>query len=128
MTFLEAVKSCFSRYATFSGRSRRAEYWWFSLFVIVVSIALTGLDIAIQGLDYSVGIADLWSLATLLPGLAVGARRLHDIDRSGWWQLLLLIPLIGWIVLIVWLATPGQAGENRFGTDPLAAGRIAVFD
>lgn len=127
MTMIEAVKICFAKYLTFGGRARRAEYWWWTLFTVIISVLLVGVDIAIQGVNYSYGIADLWSLATLLPSLAVGARRLHDIDRSAWWLLLMLVPVIGWILLIVWLATPGQSGDNRFGADPLQQDRLAVF-
>jgi uncharacterized membrane protein YhaH (DUF805 family) len=66
-------------------------------------------------------LANIWSLATLLPSLAVGARRLHDIDRTGWWQLIWFIPVIGWIVLIVFFASRGTAGPNRFGANPVTA-------
>lgn len=115
MNMIEAVKAVFSNYATFSGRARRSEYWWFVLFNIIVAVVLA-LVMGGNNLANS-----LWSLAVLLPSLAVGARRLHDIDRTGWWLLISFIPVIGLIVLIVFFATKGTAGPNRFGTDPLAA-------
>lgn len=128
MNMIEAVKVCFSKYVTFSGRARRAEYWWFTLFLVIISVVLVGIDIAVMGANYTFGIADLWSLVTILPSLAVTSRRLHDTDRSAWWMLLFLIPLIGAIILIVWLATKGTAGSNRFGEDPLRGDRAQVFN
>lgn len=119
MNMIEAVKAVFSKYATFSGRSRRAEYWWFALFNLIVTVVL-----ALLTGDPSSGtgiIGAIWSLATFIPAIAVGARRLHDIDRSGWWLLIGFVPLIGIIVLIVFFCTRGHAGPNRFGADPLAA-------
>ncbi len=115
MTFTESVRSVLTNYAKFDGRARRSEYWWFVLFNILVSIVAGVVDqvfISIIGFGF-VGI--IVSLGLLIPGLAVGARRLHDTDRSGWWLLLVLIPLIGAIILIIWLATEGTKGDNRFG-------------
>lgn len=118
MNMIEAVKAVFSNYATFSGRARRAEYWWFVLFNLIVSIVLALLT---ANPETGTGlISAIWSLATFIPAIAVGARRLHDIDRSGWWLLIGFIPLIGLIVLIVFFCKRGQAGSNRFGADPLA--------
>lgn len=126
MNMIEAVKVCFSKYVTFSGRARRAEYWWFTLFVWIVSLVLGFIDGSLSG---DVGIlSGIWSLATLLPILAAGSRRLHDIDRTAWWLLIMLLPLIGAIVLIVFFATPGTRGANRFGTDPIAGNRADVFN
>jgi uncharacterized membrane protein YhaH (DUF805 family) len=113
MNMIEAVKAVFSKYATFEGRARRSEYWWFFLFSMIIAIVLNLIRPGVLG--------GIWSLVTLLPSLAVGARRLHDIDRTGWWLLIGFIPLIGWIVLIVFFATRGQPGANRFGADPLTA-------
>ena len=127
MSMLEAVKACFSNYATFSGRARRAEYWWFTLFSLIVSVVLSIVDGAILGSDMGL-MSSLWSLAVLLPSLAVGARRLHDTDRSGWWLLIMFLPLIGFIVLIVFFAQRGSQGSNRFGTDPLRGDRSAAFN
>ncbi|MDR6766671.1 uncharacterized membrane protein YhaH (DUF805 family) [Acidovorax delafieldii] len=96
MDFVSAVKSCLGQYATFSGRAVRSEFWWFFLFqIIVVVVASFVSELA----------ANLASLALLLPALAVGARRLHDIGRSGWWQLL-TITGIGFLVLIYWWVQP----------------------
>ena len=125
MNMIEAVKAVFSKYATFEGRARRAEYWWFVLFNLIVSVILG----AAFGGGHGMGeggmmmggnlVSTIWSLATLLPSIAVGARRLHDIDRSGWWLLIGFLPLIGWIVLLVFFVKSGTPGPNRFGTDPL---------
>ncbi|MGE5470611.1 MAG: DUF805 domain-containing protein [Bacteroidota bacterium] len=104
MTFAEAITTCFTKYADFSGRASRSEYWWWSLFVILASMAAGILN---QQL------AALFSLATVLPSLAVGTRRLHDIDRSGWLQLLFLVPLLGWIVLAYLSAQAGKE-PNRY--------------
>ena len=104
MTFGESIKTCFSKYATFDGRAAPSEFWWFFLFTLLVS-AGTGI--------VSEMLSGLFSLAVLLPSLAVGARRLHDTDRSGWFLLLWLIPVIGWIILIVWAIQEGRE-PNRF--------------
>ncbi len=98
--FIEALK----KYAVFSGRSRRKEYWYFALFVVVISIVLTIIDGLIGAYDRSTGaglLSGIFSLAILIPSIAVSVRRLHDIDRTGWWVLISLVPLIGFIVLIV---------------------------
>ncbi len=126
MNFVEAVKSGYQNYVNFSGRSARSAFWWWALFQIIVAIIIGAVEGGGQAsagmMSYNAGpIAMVWSLANLLPGIAVGARRLHDIDKSGWWLLIGLIPLIGWIILIVWYATKGTTGDNRFGADPLAA-------
>ena len=111
MDFMTAVKTCFSKYVDFTGRATRSEYWWWILFILVAQIVLTIVDMAL-GLQL---LAPLMSLATLLPSIAVAARRLHDIDKSGWWQLIAIIPIIGWIIAIYWYTRPSQEGENRFG-------------
>lgn len=104
MTFGESIQTCFSKYADFTGRASRSEYWWWFLFALLATMA-TGI--------ISDKLSALFSLALLLPGLAVGARRLHDIDKSGWLQLLYLIPFIGWIIVIYW-ATRESVEPNRF--------------
>ena len=112
----EAVRRAFANYANFQGRANRGEYWWWVLASFLVAAALGIVDRAIFGTDSPVTLlAGLWSLATLLPSLAVGARRLHDIDKSGWWQLIGLVPIVGWILLIVWFAQRGEDRANRFG-------------
>ena len=119
--YLEALK----KYAVFSGRSRRMEYWYFVLFNILVSIVLAGIDALLLGtLDSGMGVgllSGIYGLAILIPSLAVSVRRLHDIDRSGWWILIALVPLIGTIVLLVFALLEGTAGPNRYGPNPKEA-------
>lgn len=119
MTFQEAVQTCFRKYVTIDGRARRAEYWWFYLFGFLGSAILQALDRMAFGPDVGV-LSAIFGLAILLPALAVGVRRLHDTDRSGWWLLLGLIPLIGAIILIIWFIGKGSPGTNRFGAAPAA--------
>ena len=116
-SFGGSVRLCLNRYVQFSGRAPRAEYWYFVLFTVLVGIGAQILDAAL--LNGSAVFAPLANLALFLPGLAVGVRRLHDRDRSGWWWLIGLIPVVGAIVLIVWFASRGTRGSNRFGYDPL---------
>jgi uncharacterized membrane protein YhaH (DUF805 family) len=106
MTFQESIQICFKKYADFSGRASRSEYWWFVLFTSIVSVVLT-----LAGGEIASGI---FSVATLIPSLAVGARRLHDLGKSGWFLLISLIPLIGILVLIYWFVQP-SAESNQFG-------------
>lgn len=123
MDFGTAVKTCFSKYADFNGRARRSELWWFVLFTFVVNAVLSFIppQIGDSGSLWS----NLFALAVLIPSLAVGARRLHDTDRSGWWQLLALIPIVGWIILIVWFAQDSHPGGNRFGANPKSGELLA---
>jgi len=111
------------KYAVFSGRSQVAEYWYFVLFSVIISMILTLLD-AQLGLYFpqtTIGILGLiYSLLVLIPSIAVGTRRLHDVGKSGWFQLIILIPIIGAVVLIVWLATSGKEEENKYGVSPKA--------
>ncbi len=118
MTFQEAILSGFRKYATFSGRAPRSEYWYWVLFVILVNVALSILDRAVFSESEISPLSSIWSLAVLLPGLAVSVRRLHDTDHTGWW-LLIAFTIIGIIVLIVWYCQPGTPGSNRFGPNPL---------
>lgn len=131
------------RYARFSGRARPREYWMYTLFLILCFIGLNivegmlGLGMTQRwaaqpvpgGMAWGGGVwhdagplVGLFSLATLIPSLAVGVRRLHDTDRSGWWLLIALIPLIGGIVLLVFMVSGGTRGPNRFGPDPVEVG------
>ncbi|TXK49270.1 DUF805 domain-containing protein [Pontibacter qinzhouensis] len=106
------------KYAEFSGRARRSEYWYFFLFNILVSMALAGVDFIIGSalMGGSIGLlGGLYSLAVFIPGLAVSVRRLHDTGRSGWWLLISLVPFIGWIVLIVFMFTDSQYDDNQYG-------------
>jgi uncharacterized membrane protein YhaH (DUF805 family) len=119
MGFTQAISSGFQNYVNFSGRAIRSEYWFWTLFTVLLWIVASIIDVAL-GLGI---LAPLGALATLLPSIAVAVRRLHDTDRSGWWFLLIFIPLIGPIVLIVWFCMRGTVGSNRFGPDPLE-GRV----
>lgn len=123
MSFQDAVRTCFANYATFSGRAPRSEFWWFVLFTVLVNFALGIVDRAIFGIapdGQPVSILGaLFSLAVLLPTIAVGVRRLHDLDRTGWWYLLILIPVLGALVLLFFFVLRGTVGANRFGPDPL---------
>ena len=111
------------KYAEFSGRSRRKEYWMFFLFNVIILIVLSVLDSMLGTVNapYGIGmLTGLYVLATLVPNIAVTIRRLHDTDRSGWWILLGLIPVVG-IVLLVFMFLEGTRGDNGFGPDPKAA-------
>lgn len=120
MNFPEAVRGALSRYATFAGRARRSEFWFFYLFLMLMQLGAGILDAALFGLDGVAPIGGIVTLGLFLPMLAVSVRRLHDDGRSGWWLLIGLVPLIGWIVLIFWYVQRGQDGPNRFGPDPRA--------
>ena len=116
MDFATSIKTCFSKYAVFSGRASRSEFWWFSLFCLIGGIVTSVVDIMILGYS-SEGYGPvniIFSVITFLPGLAVGARRLHDINKSGWWQLITLT-IIGIILLIIWFATVGENKKNPHG-------------
>ena len=116
MNFVEAIQSGFSNYVNFSGRAQRSAYWWWALFYFIVLIVAEILASVIFG---SPVLYLIITLALLLPTIALGVRRLHDTDRSGWWLLIAFIPLIGAIVLIVFFVQKGTTGPNRFGPDPL---------
>lgn len=112
------------KYAVFSGRAQRAEYWYFVLFYVLISLGLSMIDgfVGTYDPETSVGLlSGLFSLATLLPSIAVGVRRLHDTGRSGWWLLIGLIPVIGAIVLIVFFVQDSAPGDNDYGPNPKAA-------
>jgi uncharacterized membrane protein YhaH (DUF805 family) len=117
MNFGEAIKSGFSNYVNFSDRACRSEYWFWYLFFTIVLVVAAIVDGLIGASVTSV----IWYLATILPNIAISVRRLHDLDRSGWWIFLGLIPLVGGIILLIWYCTKGTDGPNRFGADPLAA-------
>tara|TARA_R110002096_G_scaffold8802_5_gene35816 strand:+ start:2113 stop:2460 length:348 start_codon:yes stop_codon:yes gene_type:complete len=114
MDFMTSVRTVFAKYADFNGRAIRSEYWWFVLFTMIVGIILSIIDVIVFSLESFGPLSSIFQLAVLIPSLAVAARRLHDIDKSGWWQLLWLIPIVGWILLIYWLATRAPEGENRY--------------
>ena len=115
MDFGDAVMTGFRKYATFEGRARRSEFWWWTLFQLLVSMGAAALDATTGTWPM---MRALIGLALLLPSLAVGVRRLHDTDRSGWWWLIVLVPIVGIILLIVWWCTDGMRGPNRYGPDP----------
>jgi uncharacterized membrane protein YhaH (DUF805 family) len=120
MNFVQAIKSGLSQYVTFSGRSLRSEFWYWILFCSLGSVVTIILDVTIFGYQGIAPFTDLFNLALLLPSIAVGVRRLHDIDRTGWWVLLNLT-IIGFLLLIYWACQPGTAGPNRYGPNPLPA-------
>ena len=116
MSFGDAIKTCFSKYIGFDGRARRSEFWYWTLFTILVDIVTRALDAAVGGM----AISSLVSLALLLPSIAVAIRRLHDSGRSGVWFLLIFAIIIGWIILIVWYCQD-SAPDNQYGPNPKGA-------
>ncbi|MFT2009884.1 DUF805 domain-containing protein [Pontibacter sp. 13R65] len=108
-------KMVLSKYAEFSGRSRRSEYWYFMLFNVIISMVLALVDMAVGSFGILGG---LYSLFIFIPSLALTVRRLHDTGRSGWWMLISLIPFIGWIVLLVFTVSDSQYGDNQYGPNP----------
>ena len=106
--FLEAVKRVFQHYADFKGRARRSEYWWFTLFNIIVSSILSAIVP-----DF----AWIWSLVVLVPGIAVVVRRLHDVGKRGWFYLWILVPLAGYIIMLIQLLKD-SAPDNQWGPNP----------
>ncbi len=120
---MNLVIECITKkYATFSGRAQRKEYWLFALFIMLLSLIAAGIDFGTGTFDDELGmgaVGAIVALATFIPGFSVVVRRLHDTDRVGWWLLIVLIPLIGVIWWIVLMCLKGTDGENRFGPDPL---------
>ncbi|TXF83557.1 DUF805 domain-containing protein [Neolewinella aurantiaca] len=114
---VEYFKLAISKYAEFTGRSRRSEYWYFFLGNMILSIIATMLGVVL-GETIGSMLSGLVSLALIVPGIAVGVRRLHDTGRSGWWLLIAIVPLIGAILLLVWFATDSQPGANEYGPNP----------
>ena len=108
LDMMEACKMYWQKYAEFEGRSRRAEYWWAYLMTFVIGLILGWIPV----------VGWLASLAMILPSIAVGVRRLHDINKSGWFMLLNLIPIVGQIILIIWFCQEGTIGPNQYGEDP----------
>ncbi|MEC9492142.1 DUF805 domain-containing protein [Flexistipes sp.] len=118
--YLEALK----KYAVFSGRSRRKEYWYFFLFNLIIHFILIIIDTLTGTYNQEAGmglLSTIYFFAVLLPGIAVSVRRLHDTNRRGWWILLSLIPIIGAIVLLIFMVQDSTPGENRFGSNPKEA-------
>ena len=117
MDIQTSINTCFSKYATFSGRASRSEFWLFQLFTFLGSIATLIIDVMILGFsldDASSPTNLIFLLIVMIPSVAVGCRRLHDLNKSGWWQILYLT-IIGIILLIIWWATQGENKKNKFG-------------
>jgi uncharacterized membrane protein YhaH (DUF805 family) len=137
VSFMESIRTCLSKYVTFSGRAQRSEFWWWILAIFGANWILAFLDSALFGTVTTYGapgqvgfdaststpvFSGIFGLLTFLPSISVAVRRLHDTNRSGWWWWIILIPLIGWVILVVWYATRGTEGANDFGADPLGGG------
>jgi uncharacterized membrane protein YhaH (DUF805 family) len=124
MSFQDAVRTCLQRkYADFSGRARRSEYWFFFLFNVIVSVVAGALNNVLSLPTFSGGqtlLGTIASLALLLPSLSVAVRRLHDTGKSGWFVLLGLIPVVGWIILLVFLVKDSDPAPNAYGPSPKA--------
>jgi uncharacterized membrane protein YhaH (DUF805 family) len=126
MDFGESVKSFWSNYSKFNGRSRRSEYWWIQLLLVLTNLAAAAIDLALMDGDVDRFIANggggivglVWILVTIVPALAVLVRRLHDSGKTGWWALIGFVPLIGGIVLLVFTVLDSDAGKNKFGENP----------
>ena len=114
------------KYATFSGRARRKEYWLFYLAWFILAVIAFGIDEVIGSPVIEIGVVGIVNAALICPSLAVSVRRLHDTNRKAWWLLMYLIPVIGVIWLIVLFCFKGTEGENRFGPDPLAPEKDGV--
>jgi uncharacterized membrane protein YhaH (DUF805 family) len=115
--YIKALK----KYAVFNGRARRRECWLFVLFNIIITVALAVIDGVTGSFSAEAGmgmLTGIYALAVLLPGVAVAVRRLHDTDRSGWWLLIALVPLIGGLVLLVFMVQDGKPGDNYYGPNP----------
>ncbi len=137
MGFGQAIATCFGKYASFTGRARRSEFWWFWLFNLIVTVILNIIDNAVgwivdlgsETINTGNGVvtfangdigalSTIWFLVILLPFLSVTIRRLHDTDRSGWWWWIWLVPCVGPIVLLVFMLLDSTPGDNRFGANP----------
>ena len=118
--YLEVLK----KYVVFNGRARRKEYWYFFLFNIIISIVLAVIDSVTGSFSTDAGmglLGGIYTLAILIPSIAVSVRRLHDTDRSGWWLLIGLIPLIGALVLLIFMVQDSEPGDNQYGSNPKGA-------
>ena len=132
MNFTAAIRSFWSRFADFKGRSRRSEYWYVQLFLVVTNLAVAGIDLALMDGDVDRFIANggggivglIWIFATIVPALAVLIRRLHDAGKTGWWALVGFIPFVGAIVLLLFTVTDSSPGENKYGTSPKASSSL----
>ena len=140
MTFQESIRTCLSKFVTWQGRATRSEYWYFVLFCALCQIAAMVIDRVlgtsftmtnpVSGETQSLGYGYVYALvglALFLPSIAALVRRLHDTGRSGWWYWIALIPLVGIILLLVWLCSRGTTGGNAYGTDELGGGLTETF-
>ncbi len=117
VTFVEAVKMALQQnYCNFEGRSSRSEYWWFVLFNFILSAVISLVFSFSQTVELIM--SGVVSLALLLPGLGLAVRRLHDTGRSGWWLFLALIPIVGAVILLIWMIQPSQEHPNQYGPEP----------
>ena len=124
-----ALKAFWSNYSNFKGRSRRSEYWFIELFLVITNVVVAVVDLALMNWDVDRFIANggggivglIWILATIVPAIAVLIRRLHDTNRSGWLALIYLVPLAGAIVLLVFTVEDSNKGDNRYGASPKEA-------
>jgi uncharacterized membrane protein YhaH (DUF805 family) len=121
MTFIDAIKSYFKNYATFRGRARRSEFWFAALFTFLASSAISIIApghtemVGQYAIQQNSTLSNLWDLATFLPTLAIMWRRLHDVNKSGGWFFFVLLPIVGWVLLLIQLVKDGDAAANRFG-------------
>ncbi len=126
MSFGTALRAFWSNYRNFKGRARRSEYWFIQLFLVATNLAAAVIDLALMDGDVDRFIANggggivglIWIIATIVPALAVLIRRLHDTNRSGWWALIGLVPIIGTIAILIFTVTDSTQGENRYGASP----------
>ena len=114
----DSVKSVYKNYFKVSGRSTRSEFWWFVLVFQLVSLVINSLEtVLLSGITFGF-IYLIFILGSLIPYLMVTIRRFHDINKSGWWILIILIPVVGWVIYIIWLIRKSDEGSNRFGDKP----------
>ena len=136
MSFPTAIATCFAKFVTFSGRAPRSEYWWFYLFSLICAVAGLIVDGAVLGMslidedgDFTGGpVFWLVVLALGLPHLSVSIRRLHDIDSSGYWIWIQLIPFVGPLIFLMWMCTSGTDGENDYGPEFADTSVAEVFE
>jgi uncharacterized membrane protein YhaH (DUF805 family) len=112
MSIGQSVSTVLKNYAVFRGRASRPEFWWYYLVYVIATFIIAFIDSAIGANNV---LLLIFALALFLPTLAVTVRRLHDTDKNGWWVLIQLIPIVGWIIIIVFMASKGTVGDNRFG-------------
>lgn len=122
VSFTEAIKMALQQnYCNFSGRSSRSEYWWYSLFTFILGFIIA-IFAGILGENAGNALTGIVYLALFLPGLGLTVRRLHDINKSGWWILINLIPLVGWIIKLIWLCKDSDSTDNQYGPVPNVVG------